>query len=100
MKTSLHILSTSFFTSNALDNCLKFISKNDSILLCGDAVNALHKVTKFHQRITLTSKKYKTYTLQDDLESRNINNQYQNIKIINYTKFVQLTTIHNKVISW
>ena len=98
----LHLIQRSPFSSTTLTDCLSIIGKDDSILFMQDGVYALNHPI-------LETVQHPRYTLQDDVEARGLitnantagnSKADTSIESIDYSKFVQLCTLHEKVISW
>ncbi len=87
---NLHLIQRSPFTNSALDDCLKIIGEDDSLLFMQDGVYSLN-----HPTINAVSVTY--YALQDDVLARGIK---ATSNIIDYTAFVKLCEKYDKVISW
>ncbi|NVK21573.1 MAG: sulfurtransferase complex subunit TusB [Kangiellaceae bacterium] len=79
-----------------LDACLNAMSTQDGLLLIEDAVIATH-----HSGLSCV-----TYALEEDLIARGLSQLVKqhlvnsNIKIIDYTQFVELTLQYDKTVSW
>ncbi len=87
---NLHLIQRSPFSNSALEDCLKIIDKNDSILFMQDGVYSLN-----HPSIKAISNT--SYALNDDLLARGIESKLNNI---DYPSFVDLCESHDKVLSW
>jgi tRNA 2-thiouridine synthesizing protein B len=98
---TLHIVNRSPTQPSAMDRCLKFSSKKDSLLLIEDGVyfalpSTLSKIKQSLNTVDIT-----LYALEEDLVARGIHKQIDEcIHIITYDGFVELTTTHNKSSSW
>ncbi len=86
----LHLIQRSPFSHSALDDCLKIIGTDDSLLFMQDGVYSLN-----HPTINTISATF--YALLDDVLARGIKTSSNNI---DYTAFVELCQKHDKVISW
>lgn len=91
----LHHIQTSPAQDNALTTCLKYVDKQDTVLLSGNAVNAL-LLHSWQKALT----KIRILVLADDVTARGITEQLSKFTSISYEQFVQETLRHNKVISW
>ena len=98
---TLHIVNRSPDHPSAMDRCLKFAAKNDSLLLIEDGVYfALPSIlSKIMPTVDLSQ--ITIYALEEDLLARGIFKQVSaNIKNVTYDGFVELTATHNKSSSW
>ena len=91
-------------TDNALETCLRYIAKDDSILLSSDAVNSLLQ-PKWLERLS----SFHIMVLQDDIVARGLSQRFVLLQaqphksvfdIIDYAQFVEQSLLHNKVITW
>ena len=100
MKT-LHIVNKSPEQPSAMSRCLKFSSKNDSLLLIEDGVYfALHSTINTLLS-SLEAQQINIYALEEDLIARGISDKiHHSIKTVNYDEFVELTSSHNNSSSW
>ncbi|WP_394132973.1 sulfurtransferase complex subunit TusB [Shewanella maritima] len=97
---NLHHFQTSVFSDNALSLYLQYSRPSDTILLAGDAVNA---IMSSQWRAKLAGKNVRVLT--SDLQARGLNDKLAaitdlSIQVIDYNEFVQLTLTHDKVITW
>lgn len=99
--TTLHIVNKSPEQPSIISRCLKFSSKNDSLLLIEDGVYfALHSTINT-QLSNFEVKNIKIYALEEDLIARGISDKTHNsIKTVSYDGFVELTASHNNSTSW
>ncbi|QJC35801.1 sulfurtransferase complex subunit TusB [Enterobacteriaceae endosymbiont of Donacia sparganii] len=82
---------------------LKFLNKNDNLLLIQDGVLAGLKNSIYIQKIIRIKQKMKLliFAINDDILARGLDlNISKNIIRINYTKFVDLIIKHKKQIIW
>ncbi|WP_394148094.1 sulfurtransferase complex subunit TusB [Shewanella atlantica] len=91
----LHHIQTSIKQDNALACCIKYMDKQDSILLSGNGVNSL-LLSVWRERL----KGVRVMTLIDDVEARGLSQQLKDYTAIDYDTFVQETLKHDKVIGW
>ena len=91
----LHHIQTSPAQDNALSTCLRYIDKQDTLLLSGNAVNAL-LLTPWQDAV----KQVRTLVLVEDVKARGLSERLNHFCLINYEQFVQETLSHKKVISW
>jgi tRNA 2-thiouridine synthesizing protein B len=92
----LHKISSSPFSHLALQHCLQRIHNTDGLLLTQDAVYALMHQTIYAKLTEL----HAVYVLKDDLEARGVRLENNNIQIITYAEFVELSLKYDNVISW
>ena len=92
----LHKVSTSPFTEQSLQQCLKRIQRADKLLLIQDAVYAIIK-TDMTDTLLMHAP---IYVLIDDLQARGLTIQCELFQAISYPEFVALTLECNQVISW
>ena len=91
----LHKISSSPFSHLALQHCLQRIHNTDGLLLTQDAVYAV-----MHQTLHAKLKLHAVYVLKDDIEARGVKLENNNIQIITYAEFVELSLKYDNVISW
>jgi tRNA 2-thiouridine synthesizing protein B len=92
----LHKISSSPFSHLALQHCLQRIYDTDGLLLTQDAVYAVMHQT-LHAKL---AELHAVYVLKDDLEARGVKLENNNIQIITYAEFVELSLKYDNVISW
>lgn len=88
----LHIIQAE---DTALTTCLRYMAEQDTLLLCGDAVNLLLQV-KWQQALAQRN----VLLLQDDVEARGLGDLLANYCCITQQGFVQQTLLNSKVITW
>lgn len=98
--STLHIVSSSPFTSDALDLALGFASENDAILLIENGVYGASNSTDNVQRLTSVPSGLCYFVLQEDLFARALFEPLQDFKAVSYVDFVELVCQHNNSISW
>lgn len=92
---NLHHIQTSAKQDNALACSLKYMDKQDSILLSGNGVNSL-LLTQWRERLAGIN----IMILIDDVEARGLSLRLQDYSLIDYDTFVQESLKHDKVITW
>ena len=97
--STLHVLSQSPFTDTRLGSCLRLLSANDGLLLCGDAVYALQPGTLPRETLDKISPALKLYVLDEDLQARNLLHP-EWVTRIDYPAFVALSLHYDKVNTW
>ena len=96
---TLHVLSDSPFTDASLSSCLRLLSEDDGLLLCGDAVYALLADTPQLQALELIPDSIQLYALEEDVQARSIDAPAC-AQVIDYPEFVRLSLKFPKVNSW
>ncbi|MBW8185457.1 sulfurtransferase complex subunit TusB [Shewanella nanhaiensis] len=91
----LHKIQTSPAQDNALSTCLRYIDKQDTLLLSGNAVNAL-LLTCWQEKLSHIT----VLVLEEDIIARGLDERLNQYASISYEQFVQETLRHEKVISW
>jgi len=94
----LHTVKTSPFQTLAINNCLKLLSEQDSLLLTEDAVVASHAQHAHFEQLRLLAKQNRLFVLQADLDARGIENKIG--KGCSYLDFVELVIQHKSQIAW
>ena len=97
--STLHILAHSPFADSRLASCLRLLSADDGLLLCGDAVYALQNGTRIGQALQLMPSSIGLYALLEDVQARALQVP-ERVQCIDYPQFVALTLQHGKVNSW
>jgi len=90
----LHTINKSPFESSTLQDCIRFISKDDVVLLFEDGVYAAHPGTNKSSLTEEILKNNKVYALQADLKARGINALIEGVETADYDKFVDLVEQH------
>ncbi len=104
MKT-LHILNKSPKHAFPASQCARFYSQHDSILLIEDAVYYTLPTT-YPLFLAITElralpTKPTIYALKEDIDARGISETTPNdVKLVTYEGFVELTASHDKSASW
>ena len=99
MKTILHTVNQSPFSSLLLQQCFDKIHSQDGLLLLEDGVYAA--LTSHAYAATVKAHKH-CYAIKSDLDARGlaIDTLADNITLIDYADFVRLTTEYDLVHSW
>lgn len=97
---TLHILNTAPAQSSQLNSCLRVLSAEDGILLCGEAVQALRAGSAAAKQLFACEQKYYLYALQEDLAARAIDVAQLPVTVVDYPAFVALTVEYARVNSW
>ena len=92
---NLHHIQTSAKQDNALACCVKYMDKQDSILLSGNGVNSL-LLPEWRARLA----GFRVMVLIDDVQARGLSQRLQGYTLIDYDTFVQESLKHDKVITW
>ncbi len=97
--STLHILAHSPFADSRLASCLRLLSADDGLLLCGDAVYALQNGTRTCEALELMPPSIGLYALQEDVLSLALQVP-ERVQWVDYPQFVALTLQQAKVNSW
>lgn len=93
----LHLVNKSPFENNACSTALRFLGETDTILLIE---NGVYVATSTELSGSLISN-HKVFALKEDVISRGIENKLMdNITLVDYDGFVELTEKCEKVQSW
>jgi len=95
---TLHVLSHSPFGDERLASCLRLLGADDGLLLCGDAVYALHEGSDTQRQLQAAGLAQRLYALDEDLQARAISSALA--KAVDYQAFVELSLHYDKVNSW
>lgn len=91
---TLHIIRSSAFSSNDLQQALSLASENDRIVLTDDGVyNLNHPLLNKHTPHTI-------YCVEQHLIARGINDNLAAATLISMAQLVELTLTHKPVITW
>ncbi len=95
----LHIVTTSPFSTQSLETCLRYSSHQDEILLMQDAVFAgLDKTAYAEMLMTWPGK---VYLYAPDVLARGVGKKVEkSLKLANSADFVALTVRHPQQINW
>ncbi|MFJ4397244.1 sulfurtransferase complex subunit TusB [Pseudomonas sp. NPDC089396] len=95
---TLHVLSHSPFGDDRLGSCLRLLGSDDALLLCGDAVYALHDGCDTQRLLQAAGLDQRLFALDEDLQARAISSELA--KAVDYRAFVALSLHYDKVNSW
>lgn len=100
--STLHTINKSPYAHNALSSCLKVCTESDGILLLEDGVfGTLTNAPTAEELQMLIKRGVNVFALINDIKARGLEEKLaQNIKLIDYNEFVQLTLDHRCVQSW
>lgn len=94
----LHIINKSPYTSNALQECLRFAAGGDVILLIEDGV---YNAAKHAEIAAALNANVKVYALKEDIGARgHAGKLTTGVTVTDYAGFVELTVLHRLVQSW
>ncbi|WEL53850.1 sulfurtransferase complex subunit TusB [Pseudomonas kermanshahensis] len=96
--TTLHVIAHSPFGDDRLASCLRLLGADDALLLCGDAVYALHAGTEPQRLLQAAALEQRLFALEEDLHARAVTNDLA--KTVDYAAFVELSLHYDKVNSW
>jgi tRNA 2-thiouridine synthesizing protein B len=98
--STLHIVSSSPFTSNALDHAFEYASNTDAILLIENAIYAASNVDSNVNRLLSALPGVRFFVLQDDVSARGVLTPLQDFKTVSYAEFVALVCQYHNSVSW
>lgn len=98
--STLHIVSTSPFASNALVSALKTASQDDAILLIQNGVYAAIETPHMSDLMAQARSGLRMYALAEDIDARALPVITQRISKIDYAGFVTLVCEHHNSVSW
>ena len=96
--TTLHVIAHSPFGDERLASCLRLLGADDALLLCGDAVYALHSGSEPHRRLQAAGLAQRLFALEEDVQARAVANELA--KAVDYAGCVELSLHYDKVNSW
>lgn len=95
----LHTVNKSPYANKTLQSCLKAASDQDALLLIEDGVYGALKDGDYADLVE--SAGLRILALAPDLEARGLSDRLLNsVETVDYAGFVELTTTHDKVVSW
>ncbi|MEL7559694.1 sulfurtransferase complex subunit TusB [Stutzerimonas chloritidismutans] len=97
---TLHLLSHSPFSDDRLASCLRLLSVDDALLLCGDAVYALQHGTSQRQALELMPDSIELFALEEDISARSLCALPTRLQQIDYENFVELCCRFERTNSW
>lgn len=95
--STLHIVSASPFTDQALQRCLTLVDAGDSVLLIEDAVYAAHAASP---NALKPADEIAWYALDSDLKARGITQILPDVTVADYHDFVALVCRCKNSVSW
>lgn len=100
--STLHTINKSPYSHNTLISCIKVCSERDGILLLEDGVfGAITSAPEADELQRLIQAGISVFALINDIKARGLEDKIApNIKLIDYSIFVQLTLNHRSVQSW
>lgn len=100
--STLHTINKSPYSNTSLASCLQVCTKYDAILLLEDGVFGASKGSPLAEQLQrLIADNIKVYAMINDVKARGIGEKLlDNIQLIDYENFVQLTIEHRCVQSW
>jgi tRNA 2-thiouridine synthesizing protein B len=98
--STLHIVSSSPFATNALQSALKFLSQSDAILLIENGVYAAVDNAQIAPLREIAVRGLKVYALGEDIDARALTSLAKYISRVSYTDFVALVCQHHNSVSW
>lgn len=97
--SSLHLVSSSPFTSSALGDCLRVLTAEDSVLLIEDGVWAINGEQSWQRQLHALCEHHAIYVLAEDAALRGIH-VLPPFKIIDYETMVAIACEHARSVSW
>ncbi|WP_417781594.1 sulfurtransferase complex subunit TusB [Stutzerimonas xanthomarina] len=97
---TLHLLSHSPFSDDRLVSCLRLLSVDDALLLCGDAVYALQNGTAQCQALELMPDSIALFALAEDVAARGLGAPPARLQQVDYESFVELCCRFERTNSW
>jgi tRNA 2-thiouridine synthesizing protein B len=98
--TTLHILNASPMQTTQLNSCLRVLSANDSVVLCGEAVQALRAGSAAAEQLQGCDRVFQLYALEEDVLAREIDISHMPVTLLDYPAFVALSIDCARVNSW
>jgi tRNA 2-thiouridine synthesizing protein B len=100
--STLHTVNKSPFSHSTLMSCLQVCGRDDGILLLEDGVfGALTSAPCAAELTALIASDVKVHALSPDIKARGLSEKIRNdIRLIDYNGFVQLTIEHSCLQSW
>ncbi len=98
--TTLHILNASPAQTTQLSSCLRVLSAGDSIVLCGEAVQALRAGSAAAEQLQACDRTFQLYALEEDAVARAIDSGSMPVTLLDYPAFVALSIDCARVNSW
>ncbi len=90
----LHTINKSPFETSDLESCMRFLGKDDVVLLFEDGVYAAASSTARSALVEMIIKCNKVYVLQADLKARGIDELITGVEMADYERFVDLVEAH------
>lgn len=95
----LHIVNQSPSVSPALSNCLRIASPGDAVILIEGGVYAA--TLSLFETFQSSSGKIIFYAITADIQARGLESSMSDqVTLIDYTQFVDLTIAHHPIQSW
>jgi tRNA 2-thiouridine synthesizing protein B len=98
--STLHIVSSSPFDSNAFSSALKTASQGDAILLIENGVYAAVDALQIDNLMSGAMSDVTHYVLTEDVDARALPRLRNNIAKVDYAGFVALVCQHHNSVSW
>jgi tRNA 2-thiouridine synthesizing protein B len=97
---TLHLLSHSPFSDDRLASCLRLLTAEDAVLLCGDAVYALQDGTEQRRTLESMPESVGLFALDEDLHARGLTSLPARLEPVDYEGFVALCCRYARTNSW
>lgn len=98
--TTLHILNASPAHTIQLNSCLRVLSADDGLVLCGEAVQALRAGSAAAEQLLSCDRTFHLYALKEDVLARAIDIGDMPVSLLDYPAFVALCVDYTRVNSW
>lgn len=95
----LFTVNDSPYTSTSLSTCLEIVKPGAAVLLYEDAAYAVSPGGYFAELLRLAAQSVKIYVLEEDLVARGIAQSIPEVKLVDYSGFVDLVVEH-QVVPW
>ena len=99
--SELHTVNKSPFEKSSFGSCLGHVVEGSAVLLYEDGVYGAMKGTALEDKVKAVQG-VKFYALGPDVKARGITEDrlIEGIELVDYAGFVDLSTEHDKVVSW
>lgn len=90
----LHLVNKSPHSHTSLENCIRFLSAGDVIVLIEDGIYAAKKGTNKSTYVEQIVKDHAVYVMRADLHARGVTDLIDGVQEIDYEGFVDLLVEH------
>lgn len=99
MNTTLHLVSSSPFMTSALNDCLRVICPNDSLILIENGVWAVNGDQNWQRQLKTLCEHHFVHVLAEDAALRGIH-VLPPFSLIDYETMVSIACEHHRSMSW